>query len=829
MRRNVGWPAIPLFLVLCASPAMAALYGLDERPGNPDCVAGDRPQSPSIVGLQRVFRNVPLKTLPDVPDEFYRNGPIELAQIPGDSSHWYEAERAGRLLRFVNEDAVATTAIFLDLTSRFVPIDYFPEWGITSFAFHPDFRSNGELYVVYNVKPGAEAPVESRLSRFRSTDGGVTSDPATEQILISFTQEVGKEYHPFAHVAFGPDGYLYLSSGDGLTNELAQDPFDLRGKILRIDVDQGDPYAIPPTNPYAGGGGAPEVYARGFRNPWRFSFDHVTGDLWVGDVGAEHWEEINLVQNGGNYGWNTMEGPFCLLEPCDSTGMLPPFVYYSHQIGNSVTGGYVYRGSDIPELQGSYLFADAGVGRMLWIIGYADDGTPYQDVLLDTGDRASAFARDNDGELYLFDVRQQEGGGIFRIVPAIRDGSLTGGPAERLSQTGCVRPAAPTQPAPGLIPYDVLTPLWSDGALKRRWMGLPDGTRIAITPDGDFEFPIGTVLMKSFYHDGVPIETRLFMRHTDGSWAGYSYEWREDRSDADLLPADKVKLVGGDLLWTYPSRPQCLQCHTEAAGYTLGPELLQLNSDFLYPETGRTSNQLRTLEHIGLFEHALPAPPNALRALVPVDRPNGSDILQARSYLHANCSICHRPGGEPHTPIDFRFTAYVETMSVCNELPLHGDLEIPGALVLKPGDPSLSLVSLRPSRLDVNRMPPIGTRVVDSEGTAAIDAWIERADVCGRSVDRDRDGTMDAADNCTLVSNPDQRDSDQDGYGNACDPDFDNDGIVNFSDLGVMKRAFFGDDQPVADLDGDGLVNFTDLAIMKQSFFGSPGPSSQAP
>jgi uncharacterized repeat protein (TIGR03806 family) len=810
-------------VALWSVPAAAALYGMDERPSNPDCVAGPRPQLGTDVALQRVFPDLELTTLPEVPDEFYRNGPIELAQLPGDSSHWYSAEHAGRILRFVNENDVDATSIFLDLTSRFDPIDYFPQWGINSFAFHPEFDANGEIFVVYNVKPGADSPIESRLSRFVSTDGGVTSDPDTETILLSFTQTPGQENHIFGHVAFGADGYLYLGSGDGLSAELAQDPFDFRGKILRIDVDHGSPYAIPPTNPYAGGGGAPEVYALGLRNPWRFSFDAVTGQLWLGDVGANDWEEINLIENGSNYGWNIMEGAECRQPPCDTTGLVTPVLAYSHEVGNSVTGGLVYRGSSIPGLQGFYLFGDAGVGRLVWVLRYDLDGTPYQEVLVDSGDRISAFAQDNDGEIYVFDVRDRK---IFKLVPAT---ASRVGPAALLSQTGCVMPDAPTEPAPGLIPYDVIAPLWSDGAEKKRWMALPDGKRIAIEPDGDFDFPIGTVLVKSFYHDGVPIETRLFMRHTDGGWAGYSYEWADDLSDAILLAEGKTEVIGGDFSWTYPSRAQCLQCHSEAAGRTLGAEVRQLNSLFYYPEKGVLSNQLRTLEHIGLFESGLPAPPEQLEALVAVDQPGGSPIRQARSYLHSNCSICHRPGGEPETPMDLRFGPGVEEMFLCNEPPLYGNLGVPGALLLAPGDPAHSVVSLRPKALDANRMPPLVSAIVDVEGTAAIDAWIVRADVCAHSADSDGDDTRDDADNCVLVVNRDQRDTDGDGYGNACDADLDNDGSINFSDLAILKPAFFRDDRPNVDLDGDGIVSFRDLAMMKESFFGEPGPSALVP
>jgi uncharacterized repeat protein (TIGR03806 family) len=815
---------LTVLVALWTSSVLAAQYGLDERPSNPNCLAGDRPQVSTDVVLRRVFPNLQLWTLPQqapVPQAI--NGPIELKQLPGDSSHWYSAERAGRLLRFVNDDAANSTTIVLDISERFIPTDFFGEWGITSFAFHPDFAANGEVYVVYNMKPSPDAHVVSRLSRFRSLDGGLSFDSASEEILLDFTQDAGATYHPFSHVAFGPDGFLYLGSGDGEAHAQAQDVYDLRGKMLRIDVNSGTPYAIPPTNPFAAGGGAPEVYAWGLRNPWRFSLDMVSGDLWLGDVGASAWEEVNLIEKGANYGWNVLEGNECLNAPtCDTSGLTPPVLAYSHEVGNAVTGGYVYRGTAIPDLQGSYVFADSANGLTIWVLKYAPDGSPVQEVLVDAGKFFSGFAQDNAGELYVFDVRARQ---VFILEQA---NAHTNGPANLLSQTGCVNPAAPTQPAAGLIPYDVITPLWSDGADKQRWMAIPDGTRIGVRPDGDFAFPIGTVLMKFFYHNGAPIETRLFMRHTDGNWAGYSYEWLDDHSDAVLLPAGKSELIG-DFPWIYPSRPQCMQCHSEAAGFALGPEVVQLNKDFLYLQTGRVANQLRTLEHIGMFEQNLPATPNMLPALVALNTPGSSVVRQARSYLHANCSNCHRPGGDAQTPIDFRFPTPVEQMSVCNRAPHDGDVGVPGALLLVPDDPAHSIVSLRPKMLDANRMPPVASQVVDLAGTAAIDAWISHAGVCDVFPDTDLDGVRDDVDNCTTVANPDQRDTNGDGYGNACDADLSDDGVVNFQDLGMMQAVFFRQSVPDADLNGDGVVNFSDLAILKGSFFEPPGPSALVP
>ena len=313
----------------------------------------------------------------------------------------------------------------------------------------------------------------------------------------------------------------------------AQDPFNWYGAILRIDVDSGFPYSIPPDNPYVSGGGAPEVYAIGFRNPFRISQDSGgSGEIWAGDVGANDWEEVSKVVKGGNHGWPIKEGSHCVEAGCDSTGLIDPVYDYSHDDGCSVIGGHVYRGSLIPSLTGKYIFADWCTGE---ITSIDDSGQgPIVTSLLTTGMSIRDFTVTPDGELYVSDGGTE----IMQLVP---DNS-GGGPApnfpQMLSDTGCFDPSDPTQVAEGVIPYDVKTELWSDGAGKRRWLAIPDGTQIDILPDGDWDFPIGSVLIKEFAWNGNPFETRLMVRHDDGEWAGYTYEWNASLTDANLVSSE---------------------------------------------------------------------------------------------------------------------------------------------------------------------------------------------------------------------------------------------------------------------------------------------------
>jgi uncharacterized repeat protein (TIGR03806 family) len=319
-----------------------------------------------------------------------------------------------------------------------------------------------------------------------------------------------------------------------------------------------------------------------------------------------------------------------------------------------------------------------------------------------------------------------------------------------LSESGCVDPADPTKPAATLLPYDVASPLWSDNAEKHRFIALPDGMNIHVrncttTPaecdppedggtgqdDGDWDFPIGTVLVKTFSLGGKLVETRLLMRKREFDWWGFSYRWREDQSDAELLASNTDGYDGqyagpdGMQNWHFPSRQQCLQCHSTAAGVALGPDTSQLNFDFTYPN-GVVGNQLETLEHIAVFD----APPTA-RAVYPTPSDEAQPVEErARSYLHSNCSLCHRPGGT-YSGIDFRFTTPFEDTGLCGQAPEKGDLGVAGALRITPGDPEHSVLSLRMHTLDTAfRMPQIGTGIVDDTGTGVVDAWISSLTSC---------------------------------------------------------------------------------------------------
>lgn len=728
------------------APFTMAPYGLDSRPSNPTCVAPTRPVDATTVKVQRVFPNLAFTT------------PIKMEQPPGDPSRWVIIQQGGLVKSFPNVDGTPASSVktILDITPM---VKSGGETGLLGLAFHPQYQTNKKVFLSWTgagpycgdsqlaTSPTCDTTqvtplaLKSFVAWFH--DNGTTLDPTPNQVLPG--DDSGDATHqgpldqPYANhnggnIEFGPDGFLYAGFGDGGSGgdpvKRAQNVDLLFGKMLRVDVDNipaGKRYGIPSNNPFAGGGGAPEIFAWGLRNPWRWSFDSATGELWAGDVGQNAFEEIDKIALGGNYGWNKCEGFHTYpggVTPCP--GYLAPLDEYAHTGGASlaVVGGYVYHGTAIPSLVGCYLYADEVDGRLVSFCFDSAMGKMVSTKLLSTGFNPSSFAEGADGELYLLSYGD---GGIYKIVP--NGNPMPSTFPQKLSQTGCVDPSDPTKPAAGLIPYEVNTPLWSDGADKQRWMALPDNTKIHVEADGDWTFPNGTVLMKQFSVGGKRVETRLLMRHPDGIWAGYSYEWLDDGSDAVLLQAGKTKAVSPTQNWTYPSRSDCLECHTTAAGRSLGLETAQMNRQELYPSTpvNRVSPQLDTLDHIGMFDAPLAANPPAL---VAPDDTTATVETRARDYLHANCSFCHRPSSTGQGPSDWRWQTAFKMTNTCNGAPQEGSLGVTGAMLIVPGAPSKSLVSLRMHALDANRMPPLATHVVDPTGTAVVDQWIQSLTAC---------------------------------------------------------------------------------------------------
>jgi uncharacterized repeat protein (TIGR03806 family) len=693
--------------------------GLSTRPENSTCFAPASVNSgaPISINWQAAFPSLPNIAMA-----------TNLIQIPSDDTYWYATRQPGSVTRFQNNVSANALQEVLNITDRV----YFPggETGLLGIVFHPQFASNPYVYLNY-IGRGASSQMETRVSRFDVAQDGMVN-PESEIILLRFDQPYSN--HNGGQLAFGNDGYLYIGSGDGGSGgdpqANGQNKNNLLGKILRIDINNtsvGRSYAIPADNPFAAGGGAPEIWAYGLRNPWRFSFDRENGDLWAGDVGQEAWEEINLITRGGNYGWGDMEGDSCYSgrSNCSTVDKIKPVLSISHNTNVcSVIGGYVYRGSAHPAAYGKYFFTDYCVHTMQSI-------TRNSNGAIDVGNHGSvpvdivSFAQDNHGELYAIG---QSGAGSQIVKLQVSGGELQPGTmASTLSATGCVGATDPTLPAPAMIPYIVQAELWSDLAQKERYFSLPNNTKIGLTGEGDFLFPVGSVLMKHFKLNNRFVETRLFARGELG-WQGFSYEWRDDQSDALLLADAKEKVVE-DIQWQYPSPAQCLICHTQVANFALGLETGQLNSVMRYPSSGISAHQLDTLAHIDLFSSPITETQKAQK-LFALDDTSATLAQRARSYLHSNCSNCHSPGGTAPMTLDLRYTTALAAMQACNINPSGGDLDMADVRLIAPGAPARSMLLERMKLRDVNQMPPLASHLVDEKAVAVITEWIASLEGC---------------------------------------------------------------------------------------------------
>jgi uncharacterized repeat protein (TIGR03806 family) len=522
----------------------------------------------------------------------------------------------------------------------------------------------------------------------------------------------------------------------------------MTAKVLRIDVhhpDAGRQYSVPQDNPFLATPGArPETWAYGLRNPWRMTVDHQTGHIWVGNNGQDLWEQAYLVRKGDNFGWSVLEGshPFYLDRQGGPTPFTKPTIEHPHSIARSLTGGIVYYGTKFPELRGAYVYGDYSTGK-IWGVKHDGQQITWHKELVDTTLQITGFGADERGELLIVDYRGQDQGGFYTLEPTPPDVAHAAFPT-RLSQTGLFKSLSPLVPQPGVVPYSVNSSLWSDGAIKERYIAIPfqqgEERRIELTASRGWNFPNETVLVKSFaleLEESNPasrrwIETRLLTRQ-EGEWVGYSYLWNDEQSEATLVEAGgtdrdfSIRETAGDSAahlrkqaWHYPSRAECMVCHSRAANFVLGLSELQMNKDHDYG--GVVDNQLRTLEHLGLL--TLTKPPEQYGKLVdPYDARAELDA-RARSYLHANCSQCHVEAGGGNAKMELEFTALRDKMNVFDAKPVHHTFNIPDARLIAPGAPERSVLLQRITHRGAGHMPPLATSVVDRQAVELLTEWI---------------------------------------------------------------------------------------------------------
>lgn len=680
--------------------------GRPRRPSNATCLALSPPPDAGRVRLERVYATAIAGTAARR---------LTHVILPSADHPGFVTRQAGFVLAFSAADDAAASVVLdiagqLDLSSS--------ENGLVSMALDPGFATNGFAYFVYTAPPAGTGRYIARVSRFHWT--GTAFDAASELMILEVPQV--DVTHSVNHVAFGPDGMLYVALGDQRRTDVhAQSLGTLPGKVLRIDVSAAqasERYRIPSDNPFVGEGRG-EIFALGFRNPWRFTFDPLDGELLLGDVGQDRREEVDRVVAGGNYGWPAREGTLCFrTDPCEDPDFTDPLVELSHAEARAVVAGYRYRRTDVPGLEGSLVFADYVSGNV-WSADAGGDARlevegrfPISSIGLDAEHRPYFTRYDGAGT----------DGGLYRLVPNTPEPSSF---PTLLSETGCVEPSDPREPVAGMARFTPTAELWSEGAEKLRAFAIPDGTTIMVDVDGDFLLPVGSVLLKHFGFEDRLHETRLLMRTEDG-WTGYSYRWNDAQTDAELLPTAVSEQLPNGVRWQYPSRSACFECHTDAAGTTLGLEAAQLEDAAL--------GSLLDLGHFDPSVASLAELRGTVRA--PLVAPFGTAAVadRARSYLHANCSSCHRPGGPGRGDIDLRAETPFGDARLCNAQPNEGRIWDVGVWdeqrIFVPGEPTHSILYLRMNTLGIFRMPPLGTDVVHSDATALMAEWIESISAC---------------------------------------------------------------------------------------------------
>jgi len=697
------------------------------------------------------------------------SSPVAMATPPGETQRLFVCEKGGRIRLIPDVTAAMPDMLtFLNLAQEMTTrpgesLNTGSESGLIGLAFHPNYASNGYFYVFYSVNISGQR--HQRVSRFSVSGDPNVADPDSEVVLIEQFDEAGN--HNGGDLHFGPDGYLYISVGDeGGANDFWENSQritkDYFAGILRIDVDNGpgslppNPhpsngwgtthYSVPADNPWVGATSfndatfattevITEFYAVGLRNPWRMSFDPVTGELWCGDVGQGLREEINLIEKGGNYGWSFFEGNLAGPDSAP-TGFVqdPPLYEYSRGTGplqgTSVTGGVVYRGGAISELEGAYVFGDYGSDQ-IWMLQRVGGGVEVERIA-GTPDPV-AFGRDpSNGDVLVASISL---GQIGRLVA---DASGGGAFPATLSETGVFASLDDLAPNPGVLGYEPNLAFWSDHALKDRWFVIPDlaGT-IGYAAEDPWSFPEGMIWIKHFEIEterGNPLtrkrlETRLLVRDDSGAF-GVSYRWNDSGSEAFLvadegedfdLEIDDGSGSTSTQTWRIPSRAECLSCHQPAAGHALSFHTRQLNLDGALG--GFAGNQIETLDLAGYLVGAPASTASLPRHLRP-DESEYSLEARVRSYLDVNCANCHRPGGSAPANWDARAELKLSATGLIDAVPINdgGD---PTRRLVKVGDTGASVLLHRVAASGgLTRMPPLASNELDQEAIQLLSDWI---------------------------------------------------------------------------------------------------------
>ncbi|MGF1557879.1 MAG: PQQ-dependent sugar dehydrogenase [Flavobacteriaceae bacterium] len=695
-------------------------------------------------------------------------------------------QRDGRIYWFDKVPNVSTKNMLLDLSAK---VGVVWDGGFLGLALHPKFGTPGfnYFYTWYTTEDANSNDFPNMyttqscnseeywgnflvLARYEADPNTLNTQESSEQILLKL--RMYGTTHRGGGLVFGDDGFLYLTTGDQTAFKKSQDiTNNLDGGVLRLDVDRdsskshapvrtmpadhgfsdeitGNGYWIPNDNPFLSPDGASfeEYYSLGHRNPHRMTKDRATGALYVGEIGGGLHEEINVIKKGKNYGWPLYEGlfrsTFCVPALLNNMAHEEPLTIFPRAVANAIIGGYVYRGSEIPELQGRYICADYGSGEEIFSVDI-DTGS-YNQLGNFSSTNIISFGEDNDAELY---IMKQGVSTLFKLVS--KDNPVSTLP-KFLSQTGAFKNLNTLEPTDGLIPYDLIESFWSDGATKKRWLGIPNNgshnsaaEQINYSADDVWNFPIGSVLVKHFelpLNENNPsitkrLETRFSIKASNGNFYFVTYKWNDQQTDAEILTSgldETINITKADgtvasQKWRYPDNSECITCHNPSSGGTLGTRTRYLNKDYTYPKTGRTGNQLVTLSHLGILDRVITdADTGSLLTSKSIDDATASLDEKARSYLDLNCAYCHSPGTGNRGGFDLRLKLSLSQTQLLTAPP-YLSLGIPNEKIVDPGNPATSILYHRANSTDpAIMMPPLAKNKLDAKAIQLLNDWISQ-------------------------------------------------------------------------------------------------------
>ena len=693
--------------------------------------------------------------------DWFQSG-IVITSPADQANQLFVVERRGRIILISDvENWIREPTPFLDISNR---VRTNGENGFLGLAFHPNYRENGFFYAFYTTNE--DGTNYNRISRFtRSNENPQLADPDSELILLDQFDQANN--HNGGDLHFGPDAFLYASLGDeGGANDQYNNgqkiENDFFAGIIRLDVDKasgieptahpaiptdgsGARFTIPSDNPlvadWQSKGSDPdsplrlEFYAIGLRNPWRMSFDPATGKLWVADVGQNKLEEVDIVEKGGNYGWPNREGsiagPKSPSIPAQFQSLSDPILEYEHSEGRSITGGIVYRGSKIPELEGAYIFGDFNSGD-IWYAFEPAPGETAEKQLIGNIPFHFVYGRDpNNGDVLV----SGSSGALQRLVRG--EGNPTPSFPATLSATGAFKNLETLTPEEGLLQYDINLPFWSDHAKKTRWTYIPYDQEIGYALNEAWTFPIGSIWVKHFELEterGDPdsrkrIETRFIVKTAESVY-GISYQWNEAQTEAFLVPSEGAQIeidvvdAGENKIqqWNIPSRNECLQCHSANAGYALSFNVRQLNRSQTIDETEQ--NLLSYLNDEGYFDDSI-SDPASLPQHYAVDDHSISLEKRARSYLETNCANCHQANGAAPFTWDARSYLSIDDTGLFDGIPNNNGGQPQRRLAIRGNPEDSVLLSRIAATHDFTRMPPLASSKLDLQGIDLITRWLQ--------------------------------------------------------------------------------------------------------